>query len=147
MSHPSTRGCREGAGTSSSSHLAGIGAPAPALPEQPALPATSLHHPPPCAVRKEWKDPCNQLLTIFFENLFLHLVPHVGAVSFFYLDVSVRIEEMTHRAYGSLLISQILPDHHSKRVSQALRGGKCSERHLFAVPGRTRAPPSPPPSP
>lgn len=37
---------------------------------------------------------------IFFEDLFLHLVPHFDVLCLFYLDVSVRIKERDiHRAW------------------------------------------------
>lgn len=106
--------------------LTGTGVPAQASPEQP--PSTSFHSPtlpfPTLPVRKRWRNPCKRLLTIFFEDLFLHLVPHFDVLCLFYLDVSVRIKERDiHRAWhiaharGVYIAPRfsILPAHHSNK--------------------------------
>lgn len=100
-------------------------------PSRATLLTTSHHHPPPYPVRKGWNNPCNLLLTFFFENPFFHLVPHFGVLHLFYLDISVRIkEDDIHRAWyltgaQGVWIAPHFSDSASpplKQVSQALRG-------------------------
>lgn len=128
LSHQSTLAFREGAGTSSSSCLAGIGflvhtVHKTILPTASfSLPTTLHFH--TLFVSKEWKNPCNQLWTIFFGNLFLHLVAHFDVFYLFYWNVSLVMEgDNIHRAwhvtgvrdFTVIRISQISPAHDSNK--------------------------------
>lgn len=128
LSHQSTLAFREGAGTSPSSCLAGIGFLVHAVPKT-LLPAASFSLPTTLPfhtlfVSKEWKNPCNQLWTIFFENLFLHLVAHFDVFYLFHWNVSLVMEgDNIHKAWHITgvrhftvpLISQISPAHDSNK--------------------------------